>query len=49
MFQRGTGIVPRMAYIALVRVAESWNLLNLVGAGLLVFVIVGAIYLLVVK
>jgi hypothetical protein len=41
----GTGIVARMAYIALVRAAESWNLWNLIGAALLVGVVVGAMYL----
>jgi uncharacterized membrane-anchored protein YhcB (DUF1043 family) len=34
-----------MAYIALVRTAESWNLWNLIGAALLVGLVVGAMYL----
>ena len=37
--------MARMAYIAQVPAAEPWNLWNLLGAGFLVVVVVGGLYL----
>ncbi len=38
-----------MAFIALIRVAEPWSLVNLIGAFLVVVMVGSAIYLLVTR
>jgi hypothetical protein len=40
----GIGIVPRISFIALTRIAESWTSWSLIGAAAIVLVAVGVFY-----
>jgi hypothetical protein len=44
LFPGGIGIVARVPYIALTRIAEPWSMWNLIGVAVLVLAFVAAVY-----